>query len=214
MEWGDGSLIWNTGPNLVARQTLIPVMRCPSSADEKSYTHVDSGNNNIGDRIAPCNYSVVASGTLGNPAVSGEETHNKHHFDDGGLTHSRYNAIFQQNIPRSFKDIFDGTSNTVAIGERFRNSLDDGTNNRYRQYFCIGSPNSQDEHASFQGSIGTQFNDETSTTYGYAGFSSAHDGGVQFLMADGAVRFISENIDNNTKKALGTRKGKEVVGEF
>lgn len=62
--------------------------------------------------------------------------------------------------------------------------------------------------------------------------TSFHTGGVQVLMADGAVRFISENIDsgdltvaapgNNTKGtspygvwgALGTIAGGEVIGEF
>ena len=61
--------------------------------------------------------------------------------------------------------------------------------------------------------------------------SSAHVGGVHCLMADGAVRFISENIDTgniaandegaNMKSspygvwgALGTRRCGEVVGEF
>ncbi|SFH62679.1 DUF1559 domain-containing protein [Planctomicrobium piriforme] len=62
--------------------------------------------------------------------------------------------------------------------------------------------------------------------------SSVHAGGVHALMADGAVRFISENIDagnpntaplsyssgNSTPfgvwGALGTRMGGEIVGEF
>jgi len=59
--------------------------------------------------------------------------------------------------------------------------------------------------------------------------SSQHTGGVQVLLADGSVRFISENIDTGNLGvatflganspygvwgALGTRAGGEVVGEF
>lgn len=43
---------------------------------------------------------------------------------------------------------------------------------------------------------------------------SEHTGGVQVLMADGSVRFISENIDQNTWWGLGTRNGSETIGEF
>lgn len=62
--------------------------------------------------------------------------------------------------------------------------------------------------------------------------SSWHTGGVQVLMADGAVRFISENISTGNQAtalptgsgsgaspygiwgALGTRSGSETIGEF
>ncbi|MEZ5940798.1 MAG: DUF1559 domain-containing protein [Planctomycetaceae bacterium] len=68
--------------------------------------------------------------------------------------------------------------------------------------------------------------------WGHVPASSRHVGGVQALMGDGAVRFISENIDagdpNATSPggtvggpspygvwgALGTRNGTEPVGEF
>ncbi|WP_437221920.1 DUF1559 domain-containing protein [Planctomicrobium sp. SH661] len=58
---------------------------------------------------------------------------------------------------------------------------------------------------------------------------SMHDGGVHLLMADGAVRFVSENIHSGNVTAavattgrsnfgvwgaLGTRSGDEVLGEF
>lgn len=43
---------------------------------------------------------------------------------------------------------------------------------------------------------------------------SQHVGGVHVGMADGAVRFISENIDRGTYRALSTRSGDEVIGEF
>ena len=44
-------------------------------------------------------------------------------------------------------------------------------------------------------------------------FGSPHEGGAFFLMADGQVRFISENIDINTYRALGTRAGNELIDD-
>ncbi|SFI75155.1 DUF1559 domain-containing protein [Planctomicrobium piriforme] len=43
---------------------------------------------------------------------------------------------------------------------------------------------------------------------------SPHVGGVQALMGDGAVRYLSENIDFNTVRRLANPKDGEVVGEF
>jgi prepilin-type N-terminal cleavage/methylation domain-containing protein/prepilin-type processing-associated H-X9-DG protein len=43
---------------------------------------------------------------------------------------------------------------------------------------------------------------------------SYHTGGVNTLMCDGSVRFVSENIDLNSWRAIGTRAGSEVLGDF
>jgi type II secretory pathway pseudopilin PulG len=43
---------------------------------------------------------------------------------------------------------------------------------------------------------------------------SYHEGGVQVCLADGAVRFISENIDRILWRGLMTSAGREVLGEF
>lgn len=43
-------------------------------------------------------------------------------------------------------------------------------------------------------------------------FGSRHTGGAQFGMADGSVRFISENVDLRVYSALGTRDGGEAAG--
>jgi prepilin-type N-terminal cleavage/methylation domain-containing protein len=44
--------------------------------------------------------------------------------------------------------------------------------------------------------------------------SSRHIGGVHLLMCDGAVRFVSENVSLVNWRAIGSRAGGEVVGEF
>jgi hypothetical protein len=43
---------------------------------------------------------------------------------------------------------------------------------------------------------------------------SAHVGGVQAALCDGSARFINETIDLALWRALATRGGNEVVGEF
>ena len=45
-------------------------------------------------------------------------------------------------------------------------------------------------------------------------FRSAHPGGLNFSMADGATRFVSADIDLATYRALATRAGGEMVGDF
>jgi len=41
-----------------------------------------------------------------------------------------------------------------------------------------------------------------------------HVGGGHFTMADGSVRFISENINYTTYQSLGGRADGNVLGEF
>ncbi|WP_437188048.1 DUF1559 domain-containing protein [Planctomicrobium sp. SH668] len=45
-------------------------------------------------------------------------------------------------------------------------------------------------------------------------FTSEHTGGVQVLMTDGAVRFISDNINLDTLTYLSVRDDRRVIGEF
>jgi prepilin-type N-terminal cleavage/methylation domain-containing protein/prepilin-type processing-associated H-X9-DG protein len=46
----------------------------------------------------------------------------------------------------------------------------------------------------------------------HVGARSQHSGGVNVALADGSVRFVSNNIDLRTWRALGTRSGSEAVG--
>ena len=67
-----------------------------------------------------------------------------------------------------------------------------------------------------RGEVGTRLA-ATSTvgrSYGAIISRSYHTGMVNSLLADGSVRNISSNIDQGIWRALGTRAGGEVVGEF
>jgi hypothetical protein len=46
------------------------------------------------------------------------------------------------------------------------------------------------------------------------GFGSWHTGVVQFVLGDGSVRGISENIDLSTQWRLADRADGQVIGEF
>ncbi|QDU07918.1 DUF1559 domain-containing protein [Gimesia aquarii] len=54
----------------------------------------------------------------------------------------------------------------------------------------------------------------TSPTYAAITARSYHIGIVHAMLMDGSVRSLSENIDLNTYRALSTRSGGEVIGEF
>jgi len=45
-------------------------------------------------------------------------------------------------------------------------------------------------------------------------FGSNHVGGAHFLLLDGSVRFLSENMSQTTFSYLGSRADGKVLGEF
>lgn len=111
-------------------------------------------------------------------------------------------------------DITDGTSNTIAAGEErlgmkdnqwWGDALGSAGYNPFHQW--------TDTAAVTTTTRGINRPDPTQGYYGQ-GFGSVHTGGAQFLMGDGTVRFISENINIITFNWLGTKDKNEVVGDF
>jgi len=195
INWGDD------GTNELILRTKMPAYQCPSSPD--SNQPWDDGNVTQRHRAS---YGCVLSGTVGyDIATRTTNGENKHYMDDDA-THARHNGPFlMQNRTTTFADISDGSSNTLLIGERYRNKA------TIRNYIYIGTPNGQDEHARWGGSTGIQLNSLETGAAGFAGFHSAHPGGAMFALGDGSVKMLNENIDRYIYACLGTRNGGESV---
>jgi prepilin-type processing-associated H-X9-DG protein len=110
-----------------------------------------------------------------------------------------------------FRDVTDGLSNTIFMGEIRSDCSDHATTgwaNTNTNFYSTTAPINFNSCAA-----GTGCNN-TSSWNASMGFKSRHTGGAHTLLGDGSVRFISENIDYNTYQKLGDRRDGQVVGDF
>ncbi len=105
--------------------------------------------------------------------------------------------------------ISDGTSNTMMTGEMQRL---DGTELWDPSYPCLSITHDGWAVGGISTIFAVEFGEMNNLHYEHPG--SEHPGGAHFGMADGSVRFISEDVDSNTFKALSTFAGGEVIPEF
>jgi len=126
----------------------------------------------------------------------------------------------------------DGLSQTLLVGEfaRFRNDPDQIFNqwNSALYYFSTMSGVSRPQGLAsavprinadlripdyiFKSPVDWKLDPENQNL-GQFGFRSQHPGGVNFLYADGSVRFVKETIYSSVYWALSTREGAEVIGD-
>jgi len=114
-------------------------------------------------------------------------------------------VIWETNQPISFKNITDGTSHTIMIGEAL-------TGKDYQNAWChmdnaiatCAYPPNAENPATGQDYPPDQW-------WNRYAFTSQHPGGVQFAMADGSDQFIVDTISLSVFRALGTRAGGEIA---
>lgn len=230
INWSQG---WNTQPAVPS--TRVAVFLCPSEVNARP--NVSGGITHY-----PTNYAVNA----GTWFVYNPQT------NQGG------DGMFYANGRLAFRDVTDGTSNTLAMAEvkTFQPRLEDSNNpsaagapvptspaavaalggtfeatghtewvegeSSETGFTTTFTPNTVVAYATG----GTTYNvDFTSMREGegatpnaltYAAITSRsyHVGIVQTLFIDGSVRSINNSLDLNVWRALGTRNGSEVIGEF
>ncbi len=127
-----------------------------------------------------------------------------------------FDGVFGRNRQIKPKEILDGTSNTLALGERARQ-----WSNAVMWGVVAGSRLFDNQHeGEFAGGpgfvLGTTFKDgfnicdtggdDRNGATSYAeGFGSQHPGGAFFAFCDGGTRFVFDNVDPLVMNALATR---------
>ncbi len=193
--------------NPTYENAILPALKCPS------YTVLGTGTPNP----AYTNYTAsMGAQSLGNP--NGCTLYPGNSLGDGSsgngdsLTGSEISGIFSRGgYSARFRDVSDGLSNVIFMGETRPNCGD----------FQLGSWATPDANwnattspinfDTCKGAGGCGASNSWNTSMG---FKSLHVGGAQFLLGDGTVRFISENIDYTTYQRLGGRADGNTVGEF
>jgi len=197
--WYNTPEIISTGTTPLA-QTAIPGFICPSDPSGNLNTKLRSDDSTHPAQYAKSNY-------VG--------TYTAAQYDTAGTKTADKLAMFYDNSNRKFRDITDGTSNTLLAVER-------ATVSNYIGSLWIGwhqlapGVSTGDNQFMLQVRINRLSNDTQYAINGTGNHaaSSAHPGDVQVVLGDGSARFISETIELRTYAALGTIDGGEVVEEF
>jgi prepilin-type N-terminal cleavage/methylation domain-containing protein/prepilin-type processing-associated H-X9-DG protein len=195
-----------------AVETQIPTLMCPSDPN--------SGKNaTIG--ATPANGQGFHGNYLGS---FGNTTYDAPASQRGGQNGTGANGIFFMISRTRIRDITDGTTNTLFLGEiliaedktthdlrgRYYNTWDGNT-----LFTSLLPPNPSTPDVTAYCDNGTPKVPCVSSYSGGAVYlRSQHPGGAQVALADGSVRFLSENMSVIVMQALGSRNGGETTGEF
>lgn len=212
----DFNVLYNTGANLALRDLKFDALFCPSARTRNQQP------SNTAEGWTVHYYGVAGAKdavetTRKYPMQNNAAPRPNFDTDHGGVA---VTGVLYRNSNTRMRDIVDGTTNTLIVGEISGSPFNDGGNNPHRAW-VQGASNGGNGVAMYacknvrwgigqaryaSGNVNYLFNDQR--------FGSNHTGGAQFLLGDGSVKFVSQNIDFNLYQALATRDQGEVVGEF
>ena len=125
----------------------------------------------------------------------------------------------------SIAEVTDGLSNTLFVGERSSKSAKQAVGSLTGVCTWVGALPGGDLDGETPalyvlGWTGAPSNPakpntpEPDGSFHAESYTSRHSGGVNFLLGDGSVRFITDSINGQTWVKLGTRAGGEVPGDY
>jgi prepilin-type processing-associated H-X9-DG protein/prepilin-type N-terminal cleavage/methylation domain-containing protein len=170
------------------KEAVIRSFLCPSDS-ESSGTVFDIGNG-LGS-FSRSNYP----GMFGSEEVEGHggTPDPDHPFESDG--------IFFANSRVEFRNVTDGLSKTIMVGER---------DSRMTDNVWIGMVAGADEAmVRVVGTGAHMFNEGHEDD-----FSSGHPNGINVLFADGHVEFLQNSLDESILQAMSSRNGEEVIPAY
>jgi len=190
--------------NLSLIQGNLKAVLCPS--DPSSATPATRTDSVSGVTLALTNYAGnVGDQRNGTGTGTALPDGNYYDYGNGSDTAAKTRGVITRyGYGASFAEITDGLSNTFLIGEvvpAWCVWQDWGHQSFATTAYTINWRNKD----CATGTLGASSPSETIT------FRSNHTGGANFLFGDGAVRFMTDNIDFTTYRGLASRNGGETV---
>ncbi|GAB4137729.1 MAG: DUF1559 domain-containing protein [Planctomycetaceae bacterium] len=202
---------YNQSPNANIYRRAYREFQCPSNPFDFSTIRNEPGWGWSG-RTAVLHYYCVTGGGGGGyggsfPGESSTECNR------------RSNGIFHQNSNTSDRDIKDGTSNTAMVAETIgyepmhpgRATINSGPNPACRGTGGPYNPNIVCDGRGMRISALTRFLRPPNSVDRWFNSGSFHVGGCHVLFADGAVHFVSENINLGVWREMGTKASGNVL---
>uniref|UniRef100_A0A7C4QPA0 DUF1559 domain-containing protein n=1 Tax=Schlesneria paludicola TaxID=360056 RepID=A0A7C4QPA0_9PLAN len=192
--------------NAAALTSVLAVFRCPSDPSPDRWQMREDGNPSVVLAQLPTANYVGSFGTEGYEDLC----------EDPPFPHAQCagDGVFWHNSPVRIRDLTDGTSNTLMVGEHrtdTRSIITAGGHPPWHSTWVGFIAGGEEPAARI---LGVSDHTPNHPSLHMEDYSSWHTGGVHLLMGDGRVRFVTENVDVGIWKALATRQGNEVVGEF
>jgi prepilin-type N-terminal cleavage/methylation domain-containing protein/prepilin-type processing-associated H-X9-DG protein len=191
-----------TPQNIALARRIVPAcQQCPSSEEYLNWSGIGSS------------YASI----MGSGAFRGTKYQDR---PEGWCGDCSADGIMAPGITRRVRDITDGTSNTLALGERlywrggWLLSLVTSGNHRCVlhakniRYSINSDPN---QVGYYWGDADAPAGAAKCVEYNDTWFGSSHPGGANFMMADGSTHFFNEMIEFSLFADLGSVDGGEVL---
>ena len=151
---------------------------------------------------------VVTTPDHYSPPINGGDIN--HALCDYAASNRSGSGVVRRFVPRHFRDVTDGTSNTLLVGDKRLNLA------------FLGTPQEDDNEGYTAGwNSDTMRNTDKLPLPDFNGlgdgddrFGSSHPGVFQIALTDGSTRSLSYSVDGEVFQLLGDIRDGEVVGEF